>query len=153
MEEDINGLLDDWRVEIASDGYAVLVGKITGDTKGRFTDGTVMHTSRITTSDPIREGAVVQTLNSKYKLGKPRDLRPKEARFVLPCGHEDSFEHRFANGLITIVSAGMEAKVDPTEAMMSYIRQVFEAFCIQIPDMAQIIAVANSMGNEKKEVH
>lgn len=67
-----NGVLQDWTV----DGYgrSVVWGDIYGDTKGRFPEGTWIHTSRIVEPQDLttlKEGMIVETLNSKYLLGQP----------------------------------------------------------------------------------
>ena len=51
-----------------------IVGYIYGDLNGRFEDGTFIKTSTLkpmsmNVSSP-KEGAIIQTLNSSYKLGK-----------------------------------------------------------------------------------
>jgi len=53
-----------------------IVGRIYGDLKGRFDDGTFFQTSALKPmsmqiSIP-KEGAIMQTLNGSYKLGKKR---------------------------------------------------------------------------------
>lgn len=55
------------------DGVYVIAGAVTGDRKGRFPHGRGIHTSMILTPvDRIREGSVVQTLNTRYLLGEAR---------------------------------------------------------------------------------
>jgi hypothetical protein len=55
------------------DGVYVIAGVVTGDRKGRFPHGRGIHTSMILTPvDRIREGSVVQTLNTRYLLGEAR---------------------------------------------------------------------------------
>jgi hypothetical protein len=51
--------------------FNIIWGYIYGDTKGRFTDGTHIHTSDLMTSGPFFKGKVVRTLNSFYSLGEP----------------------------------------------------------------------------------
>ena len=53
-----------------------IVGYIYGDSNGRFEDGTFIQTSTLKpmsmqVSSP-KEGAILQTLNSSYKLGKKK---------------------------------------------------------------------------------
>ena len=60
MQEEITGTINDW----VKSGQ-VIYGKIYGDTRGRFPDGTQIRTSKI---DSI-EGDIVYTQNSVYKLG------------------------------------------------------------------------------------
>lgn len=72
---DFDAVLHDW-VLIAWGGYGasyVLAGIVTGDRKGRFADGRGIHTSMVLTPVVhIREGSIVQTLNTRYLLGEER---------------------------------------------------------------------------------
>lgn len=54
----------------------VIWGEIHGDQKKRWPDGTLIHTSNIPggRDRSFSEGDVVETLNSKYRLG--REYRP-----------------------------------------------------------------------------
>lgn len=64
-----NGTLNNWWVD-----NSMVYGEITGDTKARFPDNTLIHTSRIDNDkSDIKEGGVVVTLNSIYSLGKKHD--------------------------------------------------------------------------------
>lgn len=50
----------------------VLWGNIHDDTKGRFSDGVLVRTSRIAGTTPVlKQGDLVQTANSLYLLGEP----------------------------------------------------------------------------------
>lgn len=60
---EIHGTLERWAEDKK---YNVIWGFIYGDTKGRFRDGTWIHTSNIVE----RKGKIIKTLNSTYKLGK-----------------------------------------------------------------------------------
>lgn len=52
----------------------LLVGIVTDDRKNRFADGRCIHTSAIVTPiKEILEGAVVETLNTRYLLGEERE--------------------------------------------------------------------------------
>jgi len=66
--EEVNGTLEDW---LYDKNIGVVWGYIYGDTKGRFPDGTHIHTSSIKPTGKLVEGFVVTTRNSSYKLGKP----------------------------------------------------------------------------------
>ncbi len=46
-------------------------GRLYNDFKNRWDDDTHFRTSFVVTRSPYKEGDVVQTLNSSYKLGKP----------------------------------------------------------------------------------
>ncbi len=64
----VDGVLEDW---IAYPfGGSRINGKIYGDSKGRFNDGEVVTTSTVVEGD-IKEGSIVKTRNSSYRLGKP----------------------------------------------------------------------------------
>lgn len=64
--------LEDW----VYDGFwKVYWGYIYNDVKGRFVDGTWIHTSSIPSEkhrNKKRGGCCIQTLNNKYYLGKKR---------------------------------------------------------------------------------
>lgn len=66
----ITGRLENW----VWDGvHSVIWGFIYDDEKGRFRDGTWIHTSLIdrTKFKELKSGNVVKTLNSSYLLGEP----------------------------------------------------------------------------------
>lgn len=51
--------------------WPTIVGVVRNDSKGRFADGRTIRTSvLLTTIIEIREGAIVQTLNTRYLLGR-----------------------------------------------------------------------------------
>ena len=60
-----NNLLKNWELKRVGDAV-VAWGKIYNDVKGRFKDGTYIHTSRIFVAD--LERGLIQTKNSVYKL-------------------------------------------------------------------------------------
>lgn len=62
----IPNLLKNWTVVTWWDGSVVIRGEIYNDTKGRFKDGTYIHTSRVLFID--FENRVARTLNSIYHL-------------------------------------------------------------------------------------
>lgn len=63
-----SGILEMWWYDL---NLNRIVGTIYGDSKGRFKDGTRIHTSTLApTSMPLDEGALVTTRNSTYLLGK-----------------------------------------------------------------------------------
>lgn len=67
---EVTGRLESW----SKDGrFNILWGRIYGDIRGRFRDGTLIHTSDIPDFKEVLlgEGQVVHTLNSHYLLGKP----------------------------------------------------------------------------------
>jgi len=65
----VTGRLEGW---VWDDRHLVIWGFIFGDTRKRFSDGTWIHTSLIEKKfKDATEGDVVETLNSKYLLGKP----------------------------------------------------------------------------------
>lgn len=67
----IDGILDDWSPCRNSLGMYCIVGIVTGDRKDRFRGGELITTSRIRTlPDDLAEGVVVETLNSRYRLGQ-----------------------------------------------------------------------------------
>ena len=71
MSEEYNGVLHRWRYDPS---YHVVWGMIEGDTKGRFDDWTWIHTSWLRHKKEevaaFKEGDIISTRNSKYKLGE-----------------------------------------------------------------------------------
>lgn len=64
--------LSGWQLIRHIRGHDVLVGIISGDSTGRFRDGTTVRTSALITSrERLREGEVVSTLNTNYLLAEP----------------------------------------------------------------------------------
>jgi len=72
--EEITGRLESWAWMPLSRGTYWIVGHIYGDTKGRFPDGTYIHTSPIISkhfpAEELKRGSVVATTYSKYLLGE-----------------------------------------------------------------------------------
>ena len=71
-----DAVLHDWIILPlpAYPGTNLLVGIVTNDRKNRFTDGRCIHTSAIVTPlEEIVEGAVAETLNTRYLLGEERE--------------------------------------------------------------------------------
>jgi len=70
MTNEITGRLEAW---CPDNIYGrILWGTLYGDSKGRWKDGTRIHTSDIMTpKEEWKEGVVIQTRNSTYLLGKP----------------------------------------------------------------------------------
>lgn len=68
MNEETHGTLEGWEL----DPRGVVWGTLMVDSKGRFKDETYVHTSTVTSdTSNLREGDIITTKNSKYKLGKP----------------------------------------------------------------------------------
>jgi hypothetical protein len=59
--------LEDWMLNIYTDGNKILIGEIHNDEKQRFLDGTTIRTSTILELNLERNYA--QTRNTKYELG------------------------------------------------------------------------------------
>ena len=71
-----DAVLHDWIILPLPDyrGTHLLVGIVTNDRKNRFADGSCIHTSAIVTPlEQVIEGAVAETLNTRYLLGEERD--------------------------------------------------------------------------------
>lgn len=67
----ITAQLEDWWYD---QFFHVYWGHIYGDRKNRFRDGTRIHTSSVKPKERHkREGDIIETLNSRYLLGAPRD--------------------------------------------------------------------------------
>lgn len=73
---EITGRLENWYFDLY---FNVIWGQVYDDSKGRFIDGTLIHTSDLiiprnhTRKDPPVEGDIMQTRNSRYLLGKERN--------------------------------------------------------------------------------
>lgn len=81
----LTGRIENWYVDVY--GFPVLWGDVYEDTKGRFKDGTHIHTSQITEKQvgELTEGYVLVTLNSVYLLGKSladHAFEQEEAEYV-----------------------------------------------------------------------
>lgn len=73
MDEEVVGTLEQWsRGPINDEGEFVFFGSIYGDKKGRFYDGTSIHTSGSFDSEAV-EGDVITTRNNRYLLGSKAD--------------------------------------------------------------------------------
>lgn len=63
----ITGTLENWSISLVNNIYGpVYWGHIFGDIKGRFADGSFIHTSHVLK----RKGKIIHTMNSVYRLGK-----------------------------------------------------------------------------------
>ena len=70
MSEEITGRLENWHRQQIDEEYFIIWGNLYEDSHGRWPEGTNIHTSAIEERD-VKEGDIVQTRNSIYKLGKP----------------------------------------------------------------------------------
>lgn len=69
-ETEVTGTLE--RYHSAQYGpHTIYWGNIHGDKKGRFRDGTFIHTSNVLEEFDCMGDRYIQTLNSLYKLGEP----------------------------------------------------------------------------------
>ena len=73
MSEEITGTLENWFREQVTKREFIIHGDCFGDMRGRFPDGMDIHTSGIK-NRALKEGDVVTTRNSTYKLGKQLKL-------------------------------------------------------------------------------
>lgn len=64
------GTLNHWHKQQIDAGECVIWGRLDHDARDRFDDDTHIHTS-ITPDIPMKEGDVIETRYSKYKLGVP----------------------------------------------------------------------------------
>lgn len=84
------------------------------------------------------------------------ETKPKvvQAVPVLECGHADGFEHRFAKGVINMINLAMVTGLDPVDAVMAYLQEVFAAFFLRIPTYEDIIEAQNRNNQPSStEVH
>lgn len=72
MEEAVTGTLEGWFVDSTTfKGYNVLRGHLINDIRKRWYEGCVIRTSAVQTKlEDIKEGAIIETENSLYLLGK-----------------------------------------------------------------------------------
>lgn len=68
MPLEITGRLEDWEIVNYTKKCKIVVGLIFEDNRGRFKDGKLICTSCIK-KGKLKEGEVIKTLNSNYKLG------------------------------------------------------------------------------------
>lgn len=64
-------VLQNWFFEQTPRGSYVITGNIYGDEKGRFEDGTIIHTSKLESVDFLN--GIAKTLNSTYHLGSKKE--------------------------------------------------------------------------------
>lgn len=67
---EITARLENW---VRDPIFRIIWGNVYDDSRGRFPDGTLIHTSDIDVKElsNASEGECVDTLNSRYLLGKP----------------------------------------------------------------------------------
>lgn len=71
-KQEVVGTLDGWAYDPR---YGCVWGYVYGDTKGRFSDGTLIHTSSVAANQaPLQQGGLLKTRNSVYRLGKPSGI-------------------------------------------------------------------------------
>ena len=70
MNKEVTATLENWRIHPQ---VQVIIGEINGDVYCRWLDGTSILTSHIVglSEMELKEGTLVETMNSVYKLGKP----------------------------------------------------------------------------------
>ena len=69
--EEFDAILENWIVRSPrEDGTVCLSGDIFEDKKNRFDDGELVRTSFSSGKQKFSEGFIIQTRNTKYKLGK-----------------------------------------------------------------------------------
>jgi hypothetical protein len=71
---EITGTLENWRVKFINDEEMIIWGNLNGDIHKRWREGQYIHTSGIAVRG-VKEGDVVTTRNSVYKLGKKLEVR------------------------------------------------------------------------------
>jgi hypothetical protein len=69
MSKPYDAVLKDWYL-VEGEGFSAIYGNIYADTKGRFSDGDRVRTSRVTELD--REAGIAVTRNTTYKLENER---------------------------------------------------------------------------------
>ena len=66
---EITGTLENWYIKQVTNEEFIIWGEIYNDVHKRFDDGTFVHTSGIK-NRKVKDGDIVNTRNSIYKLGK-----------------------------------------------------------------------------------
>lgn len=69
QEYAVTGILKNWS-RAGTDDLHIYWGNLYGDTKGRWADGTYIHTSKVTHTEEMEDHFIVHTLNSVYLLPK-----------------------------------------------------------------------------------
>lgn len=67
-DKPLAGTLNRWHKVSLGQGVSFVWGFLDRDSLERFKDGTYIHTS-LTPDRPMKEGDVIETLNSRYTLG------------------------------------------------------------------------------------
>lgn len=74
----ITGRLENWtKGNSTTDGTFLIWGDLYDDVNERWASGSRIHTSNIKERE-VKEGDIVETLNSAYLLGKPREVVPSK---------------------------------------------------------------------------
>jgi len=84
-----DAILDDWFLCCAT-STSLIVGTVRDDAKGRWPDGTTIHTSPLQTDTVVGEGVVVHTLRTAYLLGRQKqdgDLTAEDKLGSVLIGH------------------------------------------------------------------
>lgn len=86
LGEDRITTLEDWTLGVSGD-KAVVLGTVSQSADARFSDGTVIHTSLLKDRPrTLKEGDVVSTLNSRYRLGRRAKTVPDKHRQMARFG-------------------------------------------------------------------
>lgn len=80
----ITGLINDWYI-VTSKRKNLIRGSVYHDIRNRWPDGMLILTSEVTTNkEELKEGTVVETLNSRYLLGiSASDMSDRAADLIV----------------------------------------------------------------------
>jgi uncharacterized protein YutE (UPF0331/DUF86 family) len=75
---------------------------------------------------------------------------------ILPCGHEDSFEHRLVEGMLTLSEIAYATGNSAVEPCIDFLQRVCSEFYIQLPthdEMIKIMLSKKMNPNNTQEVN
>ena len=81
-------------------------------------------------------------------MDENKPTETKQAVPILPCGHEASFEHELVTHLLNIFEQAPALGIDPLEASMDYVKQIFAYFYMQVPTYDGMMKIALSHRQE-----
>lgn len=79
----VTAILKDWTYDPS---WKIYYGRIYGDTKERWPDGTGIHTSRVVSQHDHEGYTLVKTLNSVYALHAEDARKPQETSMSMRLG-------------------------------------------------------------------
>ena len=69
--ENYDAILENWYIDLLGN---VLYGNVYFDSKNRFKNGDLIHTSKVLNPETFGELDIIQTRNTKYLLGRKHEI-------------------------------------------------------------------------------